>query len=329
MTRDNSIDIAKGIGIFLVVWGHQFSNCPIFNWIYLFHMPLFFFLGGCFIKDEKYSIFLYKKVRTLLTPFIIFYLGSLLLKIIIYKMREGNLNFMQDLDFYALSTINYPLWFIVCLFVSLNIYYFIRKIPYKFVIITIITAIGTIFFHYKINLPFFLTQALVAILFIYLGEKAYNNVKKNKYILITLMLTLPLYIYAGWNNVKTDMGGLLIDNNPLLFFMPAVSGISLTLLISRFINRYNISKTISQIGKYSLFIFAIHANTSFLMPISEGILRVIPIVNYNSPTCLGIINTFISILFSFILGIILKKYFPFFWGYKQNDKIISELKKQL
>lgn len=67
--RDNSIDIAKGIGIILVVWGHQFANCPILNWICLFHMPLFFFLGGCFINDEKYSVFLYKKIRTLFIPF--------------------------------------------------------------------------------------------------------------------------------------------------------------------------------------------------------------------------------------------------------------------
>ena len=39
-TRDRSIDIAKGIGIITVVWGHV--PCTNIQGIYLFHMPLFF-----------------------------------------------------------------------------------------------------------------------------------------------------------------------------------------------------------------------------------------------------------------------------------------------
>lgn len=39
--RNNIIDIAKGIGIILVVAGHSMEWPK--NFIYLFHMPLFFF----------------------------------------------------------------------------------------------------------------------------------------------------------------------------------------------------------------------------------------------------------------------------------------------
>lgn len=38
------IDIARGIGIILVVWGH--SGGPMINYINQFHMPLFFILSG-------------------------------------------------------------------------------------------------------------------------------------------------------------------------------------------------------------------------------------------------------------------------------------------
>lgn len=79
--RDNTIDIAKGIGIILVVWRHTFSNCPILNWILLFHMPLFFFLGGCFVKNEPNMLFIYKRIRTLLIPFLFFYGASFICKI--------------------------------------------------------------------------------------------------------------------------------------------------------------------------------------------------------------------------------------------------------
>lgn len=46
--RDSVIDIAKGIGIFLVVFGHVPLPMDLITPIYLFHMPLFFFLSGMF-----------------------------------------------------------------------------------------------------------------------------------------------------------------------------------------------------------------------------------------------------------------------------------------
>lgn len=49
--RDKSVDIAKGIGIILVVWGHTFGCCPVMKEIDFFHMPLFFFVAGFFLPE--------------------------------------------------------------------------------------------------------------------------------------------------------------------------------------------------------------------------------------------------------------------------------------
>lgn len=276
MTRDNSIDIAKGIGIILVVWGHQFENCPILNWILLFHMPLFFFLGGCFIKDEKYPIFLYKKIRTLFIPFLFFYMGSLLLKIVIYRMREGKFNFMQDTYFYSISSINYPLWFIVCLFISINIYYFLRRLKHNFVAIIITTLAGAILFYFQISLPFFISQALLTTLFLYLGESTYKRGINNKILFSIFLLTLPIFIYAGIENIRVDIGGLIINSNLLIFLLPAVCGIFFTLLISRLFSHSKITRPLQTLGRYSLFIFALHVNTGFLKPISKAVIEITP-----------------------------------------------------
>ena len=46
MERDYRLDNAKAIGIFLVVFAHVMSTSTITNYIYLFHMPLFFFISG-------------------------------------------------------------------------------------------------------------------------------------------------------------------------------------------------------------------------------------------------------------------------------------------
>ena len=51
MERDIRIDILKGIGILLVVWGH--ATAILIKEICIFHMPLFFFLSGITLKAYR------------------------------------------------------------------------------------------------------------------------------------------------------------------------------------------------------------------------------------------------------------------------------------
>lgn len=64
--RDIFFDIAKGIGIILVVIGHCIPDAStgnisdtflksIFRIIYSFHMPLFFFVAGIFTFREHFK----------------------------------------------------------------------------------------------------------------------------------------------------------------------------------------------------------------------------------------------------------------------------------
>ncbi len=51
INRQKHIDIANGIAICLMVYGHVNSNGA--SYIYLFHMPLFFILSGYLPKLGK------------------------------------------------------------------------------------------------------------------------------------------------------------------------------------------------------------------------------------------------------------------------------------
>ena len=73
-TRLDYIDIAKGIGMILVYVGHckiQGSS-PLFQWIYSFHMPLFFFLSGLLFKRKKFRIVIINKTLGLIVPYVLF-----------------------------------------------------------------------------------------------------------------------------------------------------------------------------------------------------------------------------------------------------------------
>lgn len=69
-TRDSCVDWCRFIGISLVVIGH--AGCPtlIKDYLYLFHMALFFFLSGyCYnnYNDQHFYKYVIKKVRTIVS----------------------------------------------------------------------------------------------------------------------------------------------------------------------------------------------------------------------------------------------------------------------
>ena len=81
--RDSTISIIKGGGIILMVIGH--SGCPkwLHDFIYMFHMPLFFICSGYFYKGcdnfSNIKTFIQKRLRGLYLPFIKWSLAFLLL----------------------------------------------------------------------------------------------------------------------------------------------------------------------------------------------------------------------------------------------------------
>lgn len=66
------IDIAKGIGILLVLIGHVCDKHTfLWNFITLFHMPLFFIISGYVLKlDKPIKLFLKSKLMTLWVPYV-------------------------------------------------------------------------------------------------------------------------------------------------------------------------------------------------------------------------------------------------------------------
>lgn len=86
-SRVTWVDFAKGIGIFLVVFGHTLRGLFNYNyaedtgilhwldtWIYAFHMPLFFFVSGLFIQrsaQRSWVEFAQRKLGAIAYPYII------------------------------------------------------------------------------------------------------------------------------------------------------------------------------------------------------------------------------------------------------------------
>lgn len=55
LQRIKWIDLTKGVAIFLMVCGHTGIPSLISNWIWSFHMPLFFIISGMLFCPTKYT----------------------------------------------------------------------------------------------------------------------------------------------------------------------------------------------------------------------------------------------------------------------------------
>lgn len=294
-------------------------------------MPLFFFLGGCFVKNEPNMLFVYKRIRTLIIPFLFFYGASLICKVGIKYIETRSFDFVGDLQFYSISNINYPLWFIISLFFSTLLLHFILKMKHAWAYALSTFAIGLTLFYIHLELPIWISQSILVCSFLYLGKEYYLKIRNNdKVHKLTLwggvILTCPFFIYAGISNLKVDLGGFALPSNPIFFLFSAICGIGLTLLLSLWLSKTNIGKLLANLGLYSLFIYGLHANSSFLNPIVEYTTE---ILNFNLMpvhVLCGIVKTIYCTILFYFIGTLLKRWFPYLFGYMPNDHILLKLK---
>ena len=108
MERDIRIDILKGIGIILVVWGH--ATAILIKEICIFHMPLFFFLAGMFYHPKQG--FIQSRAKRLLIPFGEY---SLIFAVFYFSMGLQGIP-LDKLSIHHIAAFDGPLWFLVALF---------------------------------------------------------------------------------------------------------------------------------------------------------------------------------------------------------------------
>lgn len=195
------VNTLKFIWILAVILWH--INSPFWEFIFSWHMPLFFILSGFFIKSEKSILEFVKKdfIRLMIPYFIFAFIGLFLTIIKQYILWIDKLNilnetigiiFWMDMN----SLINhywFVLWFLPALFISRFLVFISLKLIKNKIIISIL-AILLFFISFKINLPFALDNWINSFLWVFIGYNLYKF-KNSKIFYLTPILFLFLYIY--------------------------------------------------------------------------------------------------------------------------------------
>jgi len=193
------LDSLKGLGILFVVLGHCFPpQQGLTNYLYSFHIALFFFISGYFIPNEPYrerfTDFWQKRFKRLMLPYFIYGIFTYIVWLVIGRNfgvnKQLNVEPLKPLIglFYGNGFDNYlvfniAIWFLPALFSTLLLYYLLWKaVKNKIGVavgVLVILSIGYLDSIYgTIRLPWGINISFIAIFFVYLGHQSKHILEK-------------------------------------------------------------------------------------------------------------------------------------------------------
>ncbi len=275
--RDQFIDFIKGIGIFLVAWGH--AMVPRSEFLYSFHMPLFFAISGYLFTSRNVLTFTISKLRYLLLPFILFFLLSWGFQATVFMILGRGEPTLFDFPHVAWRFLlgdsdvvnNSPLWFLTCLFCLTILFYAMEKLKYPILIFAVsllIGGVGVYFSKEHIELPLKFQIACTALPFFALGwllkQPKASFIVKNK---VLFSLLIPVYLVGHYFLVDLNIASSGIKKvnmyantigDPLFFYLSGLLGTLWFVFTSMWIYKVWKPNFIHYLGRNSLLILVLH-----------------------------------------------------------------------
>ncbi len=293
-----SLNIAKSIGIILIVAGHSFveeSDSFIRSFVYLFHVPLFFIISGYFYKDEytlKPFYLVIRRIKTLWWPHfywsaIFILLHNFFFKLHIYGDHVFRGVHIEYKDYSILLMLKKifdlflfkgsekllgAFWFLPCLFFTVMIFMIFNIIAlrmnraYLLPVLCFLGFIsGNLMIYAGIHIPVvpwdFRFYSITTFLY-YLGYLYKNHEDKvrldYRMAFAALLLLIIIDKYINFKIVSINS----VIGNPLtaLFYLvlTPVLGTYLVLYISKKLENFKISGLLSSFGKKTITILALH-----------------------------------------------------------------------
>lgn len=251
------LDLAKGIGIILVIMGH--TVFPVHQVISLMHMPLFFFLSGLTLRVyPDFENFFLKKTDRILIPYVFFSIVSFVVaRIVGYK---GNI-------------FNDPIWFLSSLFGAIILCEVVlKKAGNKWGVVITGLLIVYSYFSFKTIHPLFpydteFDRILRASVFVFAGyyfRDIIFNIKQHHWLdkdwlgavmytfLYAVFCYLSIFVMGADGNF---LEGGICKYSIILFYITSISGILMIVYWSKWIKRIS---PVNWLGKHSLVIMCVH-----------------------------------------------------------------------
>lgn len=276
--RINWIDIARGISILLVVFGHLLSdNCLFKSMIYCFHMPMFFILSGTLLQNGKTVSGMERRITNVYFPYLIwaFIFSSFNIRnflLILYGTNESLIK----------AESNGMLWFLSTLFFSGILTLAVLKycksksriILYIVVFVLVSFLLKKIHIISKIGLPLsadivFLASSYMLIGYLYINY--YNGLldrikitSLNLFICIMFILTSVVAVFFSTSKGYPQMATLDVGNVIIYFVSSLLPCLGIVMLAKIFERTKLVSYALIWLGKNTMAIFILHRTLLYI-----------------------------------------------------------------
>ena len=240
--REHWLDLAKAIGIILVVWAHALpKDNYMWIWINSFHMPLFFCISG-YLYSCKGGFLPYavKKIRTLWVPFEVASFVTYIVFLLIGTQASFS---VKEIAKIVLMVAPGPLlgatWFIpVLLFTSILydlLYRGIRRVGKEKNSVFILTVVSIIFLIVGLitSLPYRGSVILRSVFFFHLGQMMKKYWKSQKYDLVIGIVLMAAVSVAAIFNTTSYLNNTFTSLP--LYFVAAIGGSIGICILCRFV----------------------------------------------------------------------------------------------
>ena len=272
------IDQLRGFCIFLMLLGHVAVPKPVNNYIYSFHMPLFFIISGMTLNYDRlleydFKSYFIKRIKGYIIPYLFLNFTAIPIYWFVKSILQGSeLSILRML--FGISMANYltgfehpagPSWFLPTLFLAHMIFYMFVKLSKgdkRFVILFCAVSALIGFTERKTNLPLHLGTAFSGCMFMFIGSvlKPVIELSVRKKIWGGVVLfCMILGSLSHYVNGRISMHANIFGKHFLLyFFTPCCFAYGLSLLFCHLpkirLLHYAGQNTLLYIGASSLFI---------------------------------------------------------------------------
>lgn len=295
MTRNSTIDVAKGIGIFLVVLGHNWlsihETSELHRVIFSFHMPLFFFLAGIFLRAPDGILrFAIGRTGSLLKPYFVVLIALGVLKTLAAALGVSHEAGLSGMDYFigllygTGDTIEWiALWFLPHLFISLIASLIILRaieactdnkvwiVPVALMLLGIGIASIDAYRHPTaiaaslmgpgrfLGLPWGVDLIPITSSFIIFGYLLATTVKSMKFSLPGLFVSTVVFVALHFYfDATIDLNERVYDS-AVVSTLEAATGIYITLSIASLLQNFSaFGKPLAYLGSGTLFILIFH-----------------------------------------------------------------------
>jgi len=280
---NKNMNVLRGIGVFLVVLGHAsfkenfvkiVPNTTYLKWlvefIYTFHMPLFFFISGFFAKKmfeikskKEYLSYIKRKSFRLLLPYFTFSILGLAIKLLMSNYANNPVNINTVFLDILINPWENPiklLWFIYTLYFIYLLLPLLNKLNNKIKLIVLgVSWVIPISYGIIFNINGIIRYSLFVILG-YEFYKKYNlYISRKKYVIKPILQFLFLILI----NIKPIQTGNLVNVFELVCSLLAISALLDFVHIIKLDGIFG--KVFNYLGKYSYDIYLLH--WFFQMPV--------------------------------------------------------------